>query len=303
MDLRQLRYFVAVAEARSFSKAAARLHVSQPPLSTQLKALEDELGVRLFDRSNRGVSLTAAGQVFFDEMRAVLARLERGKALARNAGRGDVGSLSIGFVSIADYGILPPALKAFRSRYPGVDVQLHELTTDAQIREIRAARLDLGIGIGPVDSAELSFQPLTREALVLAAPSEHPLLGDGRDDAIDLKALADDSFIIPPRDLAPGLFDLVIGQCRAAGFAPRITQQARQMQTVISLVACGMGVALVPSSVRNLQRPGVGYRPLLGSEAAVEIGIVRARDGDSPQADNFIVTLLHLADPGGDGPT
>lgn len=293
MELRQIKYFVAVAEARSFSKAAAGLHVSQPPLSTQLKALEDELGVRLLDRSNRGVSLTIAGQVFFDEMRAVLARLERGKELARNAGRGEVGSLSIGFVSIADYGVLPPALKAFRSRYPGVEVQLHELTTDAQIREIRAARLDLGIGIGPVDTAELSFTPLTLEALVLAAPDEHPLVGTGA--AVDLKLLANDSFIIPPRDLAPGLFDLVIGQCRAAGFAPRITQQARQMQTVISLVACGMGVALVPSSVQNLKRPGVQYRSLLGPAAAVAIGILRARDDDSPLIANFVATLLRIA--------
>ena len=217
MDLRQIRYFVAVAEARSFSKAAALLHVSQPPLSTQLKALEDELGVRLFDRSNRGVSLTVAGQVFFDEMRAVLARLERGKELARNAGRGEVGTLSIGFVSIADYGVLPPALKAFRSRYPEVDVQLHELTTDAQIREIRASRLDLGIGLGPVDAAALSFTPLTREALVLAAPDDHPLIGN--DGPVDLGLLADDSFIIPPRDLAPGLFDLVISQCRKSAGA------------------------------------------------------------------------------------
>ncbi len=293
MDLRQLKYFVTVAEERSFSKAALRLHVSQPPLSTQLKALEDELGVRLLDRTNRGVSLTAAGQVFYDEMRAVLARLERGKELARNAGRGDVGCLSIGFVSIADYGVLPPALKAFRSRYPGVEVQLHELTTDAQIREIRAARLDLGIGLGPVDTAELSFEPLTRETLVLAAPAEHPLIGS--DEAVDLKALASDSFILPPRDLAPGLFDLVIGQCRAAGFAPRITQQARQMQTVISLVACGMGVALVPSSVQNLKRPGVQYRSLLGPAAAVEIGILRARDDDGPLAANFVATLRRVA--------
>lgn len=295
MDLRQIRYFVAVAEARSFSKAAAQLHVSQPPLSTQLKALEDELGVRLFDRTNRGVSLTAAGQVFFDEMRAVLARLERGKELARNAGRGEVGSLSIGFVSIADYSILPPALKAFRSRYPGVDVQLHELTTDAQIREIRASRLDLGIGLGPIDAATLRFEALTCEALVLAAPTDHPLLGDADDAPVDLRLLAGDSFIIPPRDLAPGLFDLVIGQCRAAGFAPRITQQARQMQTVISLVACGMGVALVPASVQNLRRPGVRYRALRGPSAAVELGVLRAHDDDAAQVDNFVVTLRQVA--------
>ncbi len=293
MDLRQLKYFIAVAEERSFSRAALRLHVSQPPLSTQLKALEDELGVRLLDRTNRGVSLTAAGQVFFDEMRAVLARLERGKEMARNAGRGDVGTLSIGFVSIADYGILPPALKEFRSLYPAVEVHLHELTTDAQVREIHAARLDLGIGIGPLDAPDLLFEPVAQEQLVLAAPTGHRLTRG--DKAVDLKTLANESFIIPPRDIAPGLFDLIIGQCRAAGFAPRITQQARQMQTVISLVACGMGFALVPASVQNLRRQGVQYRPLQGPAAAIELGILRPRDDDDPVSKNFVATLLRVA--------
>lgn len=293
MDLRQLKYFIAVAEERSFSRAALRLHVSQPPLSTQLKALEDELGVRLLDRTNRGVTLTAAGQVFFDEMRAVLARLERGKEMARNAGRGDVGTLSIGFVSIADYGILPPALKEFCSLYPAVEVQLHELTTDAQIREIRAARLDLGIGLGPVDAPDLLFEPLIQEGLVLAAPNGHRLIQDGK--AVDIKILSNESFIIPPRDIAPGLFDLIISRCRAAGFVPRVTQQARQMQTVISLVACGMGFALVPASVQNLRRRGVQYRTLRGPAVAVELGILRSRDDDDSLGKNFVATLLRVA--------
>ena len=296
MDLRQLKYFIAVAEERSFSRAALRLHVSQPPLSTQLKALEDELGARLLDRTNRGVTLTAAGQVFLGEMRAVLARLERGKELARNAGRGDVGRLAIGFVSIADYGILPPALKEFRSRYPGVEVQLHELTTDAQVREIRAARLDLGIGLGPLDAPDLQFETVAQERLVLAAPTGHRLIRERK--VVDLKALSNESFIIPPRDIAPGLFDAIIGKCRAAGFAPRITQQARQMQTVISLVACGMGFALVPASVQNLKRQGVQYRPLRGPAAAVELGILRTHAADDPAARNFVATLLCVAGTG-----
>ncbi|TDU31820.1 LysR family transcriptional regulator [Panacagrimonas perspica] len=293
MDLRQLRYFIAVAEERSFSRASLRLHVSQPPLSTQLKALEDELGVRLLDRSNRGVTLTTAGQVFFDETRAVLARLERGKVKARNAGRGDVGTLSIGFVSIADYGILPPALKEFRTLYPGVEVHLHELTTDTQIREIRASRLDLGIGLGPVEGTDLLFEPVIQEKLVLAAPTGHRLIRGSK--AVDLKTLSNESFVIPPRDIAPGLFDLVIGRCRAAGFAPRITQQARQMQTVISLVSCGMGFALVPASVQNLRRKGVQYRPLRGAATAIDIGVLRSRDSDEALSGHFVSTLLRVA--------
>ncbi len=293
MELRQLKYFIAVAEERSFSRAALRLHISQPPLSTQLKALEDELGVRLLDRTNRGVTLTAAGQVFFDEMRALLTQLDRSKEKARNAGRGDVGTLAIGFVSIADYGILPPALKEFRGLYPGVEVQLHELTTDAQTREMRAARLDLGIGIGPVEAADLQFESLIHEDLVLAAPTGHRLIKDAK--AVNLKTLSNESFIVAPRDLAPGLFDQIVGRCRAAGFAPRITQQARQMQTVISLVACGMGFALVPASVQNLRRSGVQYRPLRGPATTVELGVLKSRGNENPLVLNFVASLLQAA--------
>ncbi len=293
MDLRQLRYFIAVAEELSFSRAAERLHVSQPPLSVHVKGLEEDLGIRLFDRSNRGVTLTAAGQVFYDEIRTVLRRLEQARLKAQNAGRGERGTLSIGFVSIADYGVLPPALKRFREEFPQVEVQLHELTTDAQIREIRGGRLDLGIGLGPVEEADLVFETLLRESLLLAAPTGHRLLKASG--AVRLKSFANESFIIPPRDIAPGLYDLIISQCHASGFAPRINQHARQMQTVIGLVSSGMGFALVPSSVKNLKRPGVQYRGLRGSTASVALGLLRAQDDDNPLSNNFVAVVKSVA--------
>lgn len=289
MELRQLRYFVAVAEESSFSRAAERLHLSQPPLSTQIKSLERDIGAQLLERSNRGVSLTAAGSVFYKEAQAVLARLEQARSRALQADRGEVGTLSIGFVSIADYGILPPALRSFRAHFPLVEVQLHELTTDAQIRALRAAGLDLGIGLAPVDEPDLEFKRLLREELVLAAPSGHPAAKGT--DAVDLRALSKADFIVPPRDVAPGLYDLTISHCRSFGFAPRIVQNARQMQTVIGLVSCGMGVALVPSSMRNLKRTGVHYRRLRGKPALIELGILRLRNSGSPLRDNFIEAL------------
>lgn len=293
MDIRQLRYFVAVAEEKNFSRAAERLHVSQPPLSTQVKALEGELGVELFRRSNRGVALTVAGQLFYDEVRIVLRRLEQARLKAQSAGRGDIGLLAVGFVSIVDYGVLPPTLKRFRAQFPGVEVELHEFTTDAQIKEIRAGRLDLGIGIGPVEEPDLAFEAIWREKLVLAAPAGHPLLR--REGPVSLAALANESFVITPRDVAAGLHDLILETCREQGFTPRITQRARQMQTIISLVASGMGFALVPESVRNLQRSGVEYRSLRGVSARIALGILRPRDDANPPAEHFTAVLKDAA--------
>jgi DNA-binding transcriptional LysR family regulator len=254
--------------------------------------LEQELGIRLFDRSNRGVSLTAAGRVFYEEMRAVLVRLEHGKTRAQHAGQGHEGTLSIGFVSIVDYGILPPALKEFRSRFPAVEVQLHELTTDLQIREMRAGRLDLGIALGPLQEADLVFEAILHEELVLAAPIGHRLTQTKA--AWNLPAFAKENFIVPPRDVAPGLYDLIISRCYSGGFVPRITQHARQMQTVISLVAAGMGVALVPSSVQNLKRVGVHYGRIRGASARIEIGILRSVSIRSELQDNFTAMLKQM---------
>jgi DNA-binding transcriptional LysR family regulator len=292
MELRQLRYFLAIAEDGSFSRAAQRLHVSQPPLSIQIRNLEAELGTRLLSRTNRGVSLTASGQVFYEEVRGALARLEGARSRTLQAHRGEAGVLSVGFVSIADYGILPPAIKSFRAQFPLVEVQLHELTTDAQIRELRATRLDLGLGLAPVQEPDLEYRRILREALVLAAPGNHPA---ARDDTVDLRTLARASFIVPPRDIAPGLYDLTISCCRAAGFAPRIVQNARQMQTVIGLVSCGMGLALVPASVCNLKRTGVAYRRLRGRPALIELGILRMRDADSSMSQHFVTALNQAA--------
>lgn len=292
MELRQLRYFVAVAEELNFSRAARRLHVSQPPLSTQIQNLETEIGTRLFERGNRGVTLTAAGTAFYEEVRAALARIENGRTRAQQAGRGEAGTLTVGFISIADYGVLPPALKAFRARYPLVDVQLHELTTDAQIRELRAARLDLGIALGPVAETDLAFGLIHSETLVLAAPASRDFAAGA---ALDLRQLAGEPFIVPPRELAPGLHDLIVRVCHDAGFTPRITQRARQMQTVIGLVAADMGVALVPASMRQLQRRGVHYHPLQGRHDTLDIGTLTRSADDRPLVHHFARALAEAA--------
>ena len=286
MELRHLRYFVAVAEEQSFLKAAERLHISQPPLSTQMKDLESQLGVTLLARSPRGISLTEPGKVFYGEARAILARVEHAKVATQRAARGEEGRLRVGFISVVDYSFLPPALKEFRARYPQVDVQLHELTSDAQARELLHDNLDIGIAIAPVDEPGLMFTSLCTERLVLAVSEEHPLASAIKGPAA-LERFSSEPFVMVPRPAAPGYYDAFTSLCRAHGFAPRITQTARQMQTVISLVASNFGVALVPAALRNLQRTGVVYLPVAGPGAVIDIGMLLRRDDANPVIERF----------------
>jgi DNA-binding transcriptional LysR family regulator len=281
MELRHLRYFVTVAEELHFGRAASRLHLSQPPLSMQIKALESELGTRLLERSQRKVELTPAGTVFLREARDILMRVEQAAAAAQRAGRGEIGEISVGFVSIADYNVLPPILSEFRTHHPGVRLNLREATTDTQLRELGEQRIDVGFVLGPVTDERLAMRPLLREPLVAALPERHAHARTHG--ALALARLADSPFILFPRHMAPGLYDDVVSFCRRAGFSPRVEQEAIQMQTIISLVSAGLGVALIPASMRNLGRTGVVYRGLRERSPETEI-LVAWRQSDSGPA-------------------
>jgi DNA-binding transcriptional LysR family regulator len=277
MELRHLRYFVTVAEELHFGRAAQRLHLSQPPLSMQIKALEQELGAQLLERSQRRVELTPAGQVFLKEAREILARVEQAGDAARRAARGEVGELIVGFVTIADYNLLPQTLSAFRARNPGIRLVLREATSDAQLRELVEQRMDVGFVITPVVDERLALLPLLREPLVAALPRQHPL-ARGRG-PLSLARLQDLPFILFPRHMAQGLYDDIVSFCRLAGFSPRVEQEAVQMQTIVSLVSSGLGVALIPASLRHLGRTGVVYRSLSETSPSTEIALAwRARD-------------------------
>ncbi|MBR8330953.1 LysR family transcriptional regulator [Burkholderia ambifaria] len=289
-DLRQWRYFVTVADERHFGRAAERLSMTQPPLSQAIRALEEALGVALFVRTKRSVALTAVGAALLPDVRRLLASADALPPLARRLARGEAGSLSLAFVSTADYGLLPSLLRAFGARYPQVRLQLAEATSDVQIDELVAGRIDAGLVIPPVPprhAAGLSYLPVVREPLVVAMPAAAAPDGP-EDEPVHLADLAALPLVIFPRRLAPGFYDIITGCYGAAGETPHIGQEAIQMQTIVSLVSAGMGVALVPQSLRNLRRTGVVYRALAGDAPVVETGLVWRTGDVSPVLAGFI---------------
>jgi DNA-binding transcriptional LysR family regulator len=240
MELRHLHYFIAVAEELHFSRAAERLCISQPPLSQQIRDLEDELGVKLFERTKRQVHLTEAGKVFLDRSYLLLAQLEQAIAATQQIGRGEVGQLAIGFVDSAMYTSLPEILKGFRAQFPAVDLRLHELTTSQQIQALYDKQIDIGIVRSAISEPGLSVECFLPESLILALPENHPLSAQTQ---VSLSTLADEFFILFPAKLGPLFYEQVIHSCEQAGFRPKVAQEAVQMQTIIGLVAAGLGIA------------------------------------------------------------
>ncbi|MBW4564153.1 MAG: LysR family transcriptional regulator [Mojavia pulchra JT2-VF2] len=285
MELRHLRYFVTLAEELHFGKAAEKLHIAQPPLSQQIRQLEVELGFELFHRTKRSVQLTEAGQVFLGEVQQLLRQLQQAIQIGRQTSRGEMGQLVVGFVSTAAYNILPIILKVFRSRVPGVSLELHELTTDQQLEWLREGRLDVGFIRPPVEDNTFSWETIFQESLMVALPETH-LLGNQSD--VSLRSLANEPFILFPRRLAPGLYDLIISLCQQAGFSPSVTQEAIQMQTIVSLVAGEMGVAIVPESLQNLQRTGVVYKTVQETTPKAAIVMIWRSNDVSPTVQRFL---------------
>ncbi|WP_019452082.1 LysR family transcriptional regulator [Cupriavidus sp. BIS7] len=305
MDLRQLRYFVTVAEELHFGRAARRLAMTQPPLSQQIQALEEEISVQLFVRTRRSVMLTPAGQQWLPEVRRVLADAAALPGLAQRLARGEVGSLALAFVSTADYGILPELLRHFRARHPEVQLQLREATSDVQLEALVEGTIDAGLVIRPqlaVMPHGLSYLPLVREPLVLAVPdgwrpAGSPAGSTQAPQSVSLKEAAHEPLIIFPRRSAPAFYDIITGYYARDGLTPVIAQEAIQMQTIVSLVSAGMGVALVPASLCNLRRTGVSYLALRDAGPEIETGLVwrEGAAGVAPVLRSFIDIAMELA--------
>lgn len=285
MELRHYRYFVAVAEELHFRRAAERLHISQPPLSQQIKQLEAELQVQLLERTSRRVALTEAGRAFLEEARSVLTAVDRSVATVRRVAAGEVGWLRLGFVASAVADLLPAMLERFRARAPDVQIELREMTTQVQIDALADGTIDLGIARDIHGGDDVARTPVRTEALLAALPAGHGLAARG---VIHLEELAAEPFIMLPRGRIPRVHDHVLFLCRAAGFSPRVAQEAVQFPTILSLVEARIGVAIVPEPVRVFRTTGVAYVGLHDAGAHSKVELVTRACEPSPTVARFI---------------
>ena len=288
MDLKQLKYFVTVADEGHFGRAAKRLHRSQPPVSMKIMHLEDELGVNLFNRDTRNVSLTEAGVVFLERARAILNSVEEAKHALQDAEQGLRGQLSVGFVSSATMNVLPKTLKLFQSNFPKVQLHLRELTTGQQLQAFEQGNIRVGLVRLPCYAPHIEVTEVLEEHFICALPSRHPLSSKRE---ISIADLENEGIISYPSDLVPSAYNNLLQLFESAHFTPKFVQEAVHLQTILSLVGEGMGIALIPESSRRAQQEGVVYRPLLTSYLS-KLGLVRRRNDDSPLVRNFCGTVL-----------
>jgi len=300
IELRHLRYFLAVADELHFGRAAERLGMSQPPLSQQIRQLEELVGARLFTRTNRRVTLTDAGKLFLIEAQDILARVHHAIDLAQRAQRGEVGELRIGFTrSTPLSGHIPRAIFAFRQAAPSVQLQLQEMNSLTQIDALLDHRLQVGIVRGNVLPDTLVSKRLFRDPLVAVLREDHPVLArlSKKSRRLRIEWLAQESFVLFGRSAGAGIHDHVITLCRNAGFTPRVVQDAHEASTIVGLVAAGLGVSILPASCKNIGVTGVAYVPLADPAAMSEIHVVHQRDERSPLVARFVRLLLaHVRD-------
>jgi DNA-binding transcriptional LysR family regulator len=292
-DFRQLRYFIAVAEELSFTRAAQRLHLSQPPLSQQIQALEQDLGVRLLERDKRNVTLTAPGRLFLDQARQILAMADEARTQVAEAAAGFSGHLKLAYtVSVSFHPALPQTLLRLGQNAPNVRVWLSEMYSEPQFSAIRNGQIDVGfvrdVPTHEDDARALRIDVIDREPLVLALPSGHRLAGRQR---VELSEVAGDPFVVQPRELAATLYDRLVRLAAKAGFHPVIRQHAQQINGLLALVAAGIGMALVPASMQVVKLAGVSYVPLGDPDAYLLLAVASQVDSASPVVQQFLETV------------
>lgn len=284
IELRSLRQFVVIAELGSYRRAAQALFIAQPALSVSIRKLEDAVGATLFERGARGVTLTDAGAALLGDARRALFHAEQGREAARMVALGEGGRLRVGFVGSATYALLPRCVPAFRHRYPQVRLELMEATSVEAVAQLRDSRLDAAVVRGPVTADDvIEVHEVERDDLWLVVPATHPLAARR---TVGLADCREESFVTYAAGSVPGLHNTALSACRRAGFEPHVGQEATQVQTVVSLVASGLGVALVPGVTRSFTHPAVRFVRLrdAASRGALSLSLVLLRHTPSPAA-------------------
>jgi DNA-binding transcriptional LysR family regulator len=296
MELRHLRYFLAVAEELNFTRAARRLHIAQPPLTQQIKALEAELGLLLFDRSSYRIGLTAAGRAFAAEVARILGDVRNAVLIAKRAARSAAGQVRVGFTESASFNpLVTAAFRHFRSTYPDVEVSLEERQSTELAAGLPEGRIDAAFLRPPLNAeGGLKLHLLEEEEMVVAVPSGHTL---AKRKEIGLPELARETFILYPRAVRPGLADAVVSACEKVGFTPKVEQYAPQLSSTINLVAASLGISIVPRSMHGLQPQAVSYVRLRGAPVHALLGIAHRADESSPAVLNFVGLARSLSPP------
>lgn len=295
MELRHLRYFIAVAEELHFTRAAERLHIGQPPLSQAIQALEADIGALLFERTKRSVRLTGAGKLFLDDARRILALADEATDTARRAQRGEAGELRIGFTfSTPLTPLFATVINRYRQQYPAVSLKLHEMATQPQLDALSQRTLDLGF-VRPTETPappEIAFDALREDQLVAVLSTASPL---ARRRPVAMRELKDAPFVMYPPTAGTGIYPQIFRLCRAAGFTPAIGHTAGEATTIIGLVAAGCGVSILPSSFNRIQMDGVCYRPLTDAGATTTLLLARRSDERNALVDAFVALAMAAA--------
>jgi len=291
LDIKQLKSFIAVANALSFSKAARQLHISQPALSTQIKMLETHLGAQLLDRNRRTVRLTAAGEALLPDAEALLRQIAELELRVARISSGDAGHLRIGFVASATRELVPAIAMEFRRQYPGVSLELKNIPTVQQVEALRSGAIDVGIVRMPLAEEGIVLDLVHREPFAIVLSNRHPL---ARERNLLVKHLAGEPFIAYGRRWAPAFYERWTGICRNAGFTPTVVQETGEMETALVLVGAGLGVAILPEGITRRSRRTLKIKVLNREKTYSEIGIATARDRQTPLVQHLIATAKQV---------
>ena len=294
MELRHLRYFIAVAEELHFGHAAERLHMAQQPLSRQIRNLELELGVSLFHRTKRTVRLTEAGKAFWKEAQKTLEQAQHAIAVAQKVGQGEAGHLHIGFTGPILNSVLPTIIRQFKHCYPNIHLELQRLSTEEQVQALLNEDIHVGLLHPPIEAPSLRQEVIYQEPLIAVVPDIHPL-AQTTSQPISVQELANEPFILFPRSIGPALYDSIISFCQQAGFSPAIAQEAFPQQTILGLVASGIGVSLIHASVKRIQQQGVVTRSLIEATPQLASAIVWSSDTTHPAVSKLLEVTKELS--------